>query len=223
MTNTIYINQSTKVEHQMISDLSAAQSDSELLSLFISKGKHQTSLQRAQSILNTVPLSRLYNESGLESLVESDLTQRQIAMIVAGMELARRSVQQEMIHTNVLSSPQLVRNYLQLQLSSQEHEVFSALLLDNRHRVIEYTELFHGTIDSAPVYPREVVKRCLRSNAAAIIFCHNHPSGTAEPSDTDVRITRKLVDALNLIDVRVLDHLIVGKGTSTSLAERGLM
>lgn len=223
MKNTIYINQSTSVEHQIVRDISAAQSDSELLALFISKGKHQTSLQRAQSILNTVPLSRFYNESGLSSLLDNDLTQRQIAMIVAGMELARRSVQQKMINTDVMSSPQHVREYMMLRLSCEEHEVFSALLLDNRHRVIEYTELFHGTIDSAAVYPREVVKHCIRSNAAAIILCHNHPSGLAEPSDADVRITRKLVDALSLIDVRVLDHHIIGKGTSTSMAERGLM
>jgi len=83
--------------------------------------------------------------------------------------------------------------------------------------------LFTGTIDSAAVYPREIVKRCLNTNAAAVIFAHNHPSGVAEPSDTDVRLTRKLVDALALIDVRVLDHLIIGKGVQTSLAERGLM
>ena len=97
------------------------------------------------------------------------------------------------------------------------------MFLDNRHRVIEYRELFRGTIDSAAVYPREVVKRCLSSNAAAVIFAHNHPSGVAEPSDTDVRLTRKLIDALALIDVRVLDHLIIGQGVQTSLAERGLM
>jgi len=122
-----------------------------------------------------------------------------------------------------MTSPNLVREYLSLHLSGLQHEVFAGLFLDNRHRVLEYRQLFVGTIDSAAVYPREVVKRCLSSNAAAVIFAHNHPSGVAEPSDTDVRLTRKLTDALALIDVRVLDHLIIGQGVQTSLAERGLM
>jgi DNA repair protein RadC len=116
-----------------------------------------------------------------------------------------------------------VRRYLSLQLSGLTHELFAALFLDNRHRVIEYKELFTGTIDSAAVYPREVVKHCLNSNAAAVIFAHNHPSGVAEPSDTDVRLTRKLTDALALIDVRVLDHLVIGQGVQTSMAEQGLL
>ena len=122
-----------------------------------------------------------------------------------------------------MSSPQAVRDYLSLKLSGLEYESFVGLFLDNRHRIIEYRELFRGTIDSAAVYPREVVKHCLSCNAAAVIFAHPHPSGVAEPSDTDVRLSRKLTDALSLIDVRVLDHLCVGKGSITSLDERGLM
>ena len=144
-------------------------------------------------------------------------------LLQAALEISRRHVLSAVRESDVLSSPEAVRTYLALHLTGLEHEVFGALFLDNRHRVIEYRELFRGTIDSAAVYPREVVKRCLASNAAAVIFAHNHPSGVAEPSDTDVRLTRKLVDALALIDVRVLDHLVVGQGVQTSLAERGLM
>ena len=129
----------------------------------------------------------------------------------------------EIENRDVLSSPGEVRNYLAAHLSGLQHEVFGALFLDNRHRVIRCADLFTGTIDSAAVYPREVVKHCLSYNAAALIIFHNHPSGLAEPSDTDVRLTRKLVDALSLVDVRVLDHLVIGQGVMTSLAERGLM
>jgi len=123
----------------------------------------------------------------------------------------------------VLSSPGDVRDYLLLHFAQESVEKFWGLFLDNRHRVIEHTILFTGTLDSAAVYPRVVVQHALRVNAAATIFAHNHPSGVAEPSDTDVRLTRKLTEALALIDVRVLDHLIVGSESTTSLAERGLM
>jgi len=129
------------------------------------------------------------------------------ALFQAILELSRRELYSQLERGDALSSPDSVRRYLSSQLAGRQHEVFCGLFLDNRHRVIEYTELFTGTIDSAAVYPREVVKNCLRSNAAAVIFAHNHPSGVAEPSDTDVRLTRKLTDALALIDVRVLDHL----------------
>jgi DNA repair protein RadC len=124
---------------------------------------------------------------------------------------------------DVLSTPEQVRHYLALKMSHLEHEVFAAIFLDTRHRIKEYRELFTGTIDSAAVYPREVVKQCLACNSAAVIFAHNHPSGVSEPTDTDVRLTRRLTDALALVDVRVLDHIVIGKGEMTSLAERGLM
>lgn len=143
--------------------------------------------------------------------------------LLAAVEISQRSIASTSVCGDVLSSPEHVRHYLALKLSNLGNEVFAALFLDNRHRVIEYRELFFGTIDSAAVYPREVVKICLQLNGAAVIFAHNHPSGIAEPSDTDVSLTRKLTDALSLIDVRVLDHLVVGQGTMTSLAERGLM
>jgi len=122
-----------------------------------------------------------------------------------------------------LTSPTTVRDYLRLQLATRECEIFAVLFLTNRHRVIAFTEMFRGTIDGASVHPREVVKEVLHHNAAAVILCHNHPSGASEPSRADEAITRRLKDALALVDVRVLDHLIVGGSEITSFAERGLL
>ena len=121
-----------------------------------------------------------------------------------------------------LTSPQDSKDYVKLKLATYEHEVFACLFLDQRHRVICFEEMFKGTIDGANVYPREVVKATLKHNAAAVIFAHNHPSGNAEPSQSDERITKRLKDALALIDVRVLDHLVVGEDV-ISFAERGLL
>lgn len=139
------------------------------------------------------------------------------------LKRAARIMEREMRYGDTLSSPAKVREFLNYRFALLEHEVFAMIALDNRHRVIEYVELFRGTVDGAAVYPREVMKEVLQLNAAAVIFSHNHPSGVAEPSDADITITRKLSDALALIDVRVLDHLVIGHNASTSLAERGLL
>jgi DNA repair protein RadC len=122
-----------------------------------------------------------------------------------------------------LTSPDLVRDYLSLRLKGLEYEVFSMVLLNNRHVPIKYLEVFRGTIDGATVHIREVVKETLKANAQAVIFAHNHPSGYSEPSPADLRITERLRAALALIDVRVLDHLIIGAGEAVSFAERGLL
>ena len=122
-----------------------------------------------------------------------------------------------------LDSPSVVRDFLTNKLGALEHEVFAVLLLDTRHRLIEYVELFRGTIDGASVHPREVVKLALARNAAAIILAHPHPSGIAEPSAADELITRRLQEALALVDIRVLDHLIIAGGEAVSLSERGLL
>lgn len=124
--------------------------------------------------------------------------------------------------TDYIKSPNDTRNFLRMKLCEREHEVFAVLFLDSRHGVIAYDEMFTGTIDGAAVYPREVVKAALLHNAAAVIFAHNHPSGVTNPSESDKRLTKRLKDALLLVDVRVLDHLIVGRDI-TSFAELGLM
>jgi len=184
-----------------------ALSDAELLAIFLQTGvAGRTAVEVAREAIA--------HFGGLSKLLSAESK---------ALEISRRHVFATVQSGDVLSSPEQVRHYLSMQLAGLEHEVFSGLFLDRRHRVIEYRELFRGTIDSAAVYPREVLKLCLSRNASAIIFAHNHPSGVAEPSDTDVRLTRKLTDALALIDVRVLDHLIIGQGVQTSLAERGLM
>ncbi len=139
------------------------------------------------------------------------------------LDRAARILWREVRDGDVLSSPQKVREYLHIKTAHLEHEVFCVIFLDNRHRVIDYQEMFRGTIDGASVHPREVVKAALMCNAAALIFAHNHPSGVAEPSEADIAITRKLSDALSLVDCRVLDHLVVGNPAVTSLAERGLI
>lgn len=136
---------------------------------------------------------------------------------------ARQVIDQKMQRGSSLESPANVREYLRTKLAGYDYEVFSLLTLDNRHRLIEYIELFRGTIDGASVHPREVVRETLRVNAAAVIFAHNHPSGNPEPSQADELITSRLKDALALIDVRTLDHIIVGGDKTTSFAERGLL
>lgn len=125
--------------------------------------------------------------------------------------------------TDVISSPQAARDLLKCRIGALEHEVFIVVWLNNRHQIIEIVELFRGTIDSAAVYPREVVKSALNHNAAAAIFSHNHPSYRAEPSDTDIRLTRRLADALALIDIRVIDHIVVAGPNCVSFAEQGLL
>jgi DNA repair protein RadC len=126
-------------------------------------------------------------------------------------------------HEVVFTEPSATSDYLRLRLESLEHEVFAVLFLDNRHRLIEYEEMFRGTIDGASVHPREVVKAALKHNAAAVIFSHNHPSGVPEPSRADEMITHRLKDALALVDIRVLDHIVVGAGEQVSFAARGLL
>lgn len=121
----------------------------------------------------------------------------------------------------VMNSPRVVQKFLHCRFDQLDHEVFAVLFLDTKNQLIEFVEMFHGTIDSASVYPREVVKAALSYGAASVIFAHNHPSGDAEPSDADRRITSRLEDALGLIDIRVLDHLVVGNPNVVSFAERG--
>ena len=136
---------------------------------------------------------------------------------------ARQHIAQRFRRGASLTSPALMRDFLRLRLGTREFETFCCLFLDNRHRLIEFVELFRGTIDGASVHPREVVKEALKRNAAAVIFVHPHPSGVAEPSQADEMITRRLRESLSLLDIRVLDHLIVAGDEVISFAERGLI
>jgi DNA repair protein RadC len=145
------------------------------------------------------------------------------AQFEAAMELARRSLKDDMRSTSALTSPGAVRDYLRLAIAHREHEVFVCLWLDAQHRVIACDELFRGTLTQTSVYPREIVKAGLKANAAAVIFAHNHPSGVAQPSQADELLTRNLKDALSLVDIKVLDHFIVAGHQTLSFAERGLL
>jgi DNA repair protein RadC len=138
-------------------------------------------------------------------------------------ELARRYYAESLPTGESIRSPADTEGFLKARMRDLDHELFCCLFLDNRHRVLSFNELFRGTIDGTSVYPREVVKEALAVNAAAVILAHNHPSGVAEPSQADERITRRLKSALELVDIRLLDHLIVGDGRTTSLASRGLI
>ena len=200
-------------------------SDAELIGIFIRTGvKSKTAIDIARELLS--------DHGGLRSLLESDLKTlcqtpglgpAKYVQIHAALELGRRYLESGLTREDLLSSPQSTRDYLKARLRAYPHEVFACIFLDNRHRIICFEELFKGTIDGASVHPREVVRRALFHNAAAVIFAHNHPSGVAEPSQADQTITRRLIDALALVDIRVLDHIIIGDRETTSFAERGLL
>jgi DNA repair protein RadC len=200
-------------------------SDAELLAIFLRTGiKGKTAVDLARDLLN--------EHGGLRRLLDTDhrrlaagrgLGTAKVVQMKAGLELGRRYLEATLRRGSALTSPRATRDYLMARLRAYPHEVFACLFLDNRHQVIEYEELFAGTIDGASVHPREVVKRALYHNAAAAIFAHNHPSGVAEPSRADRSITSRLASALALIDVRVLDHFVIGDGEVVSFAERGLL
>jgi DNA repair protein RadC len=203
----------------------AALSDAELLAIFLRTGlRGRSAVDLARDLLS--------HFGGLRALLEADrntfcrypgLGDAKFAQLQAVMEMARRHLADELQRGEALTSPALTRRFLASRLRHLPHEVFACLFLDNRHRVLRFEELFRGTIDAASVYPREVVKRALALNAAAVILAHNHPSGVAEPSQADRHITRRLQDALSLVDIRVLDHMVIGDGDPVSFAERGLL
>lgn len=174
--------------------------------------------------ISSQPLSTLFGITSKRWMVcESDADCGHEKLLVAG-ELMKRALYEEISHDAVsLSSPKVVMDYLRVLLGGREQEVFVAIFLDAQHRVIASEEMFHGTLTQTSVYPREVVKRALHHNAAAVMFCHNHPSGVTEPSRSDQLLTDALKQALTLVDVRVLDHFIVGDSEILSFAEKGLI
>lgn len=200
-------------------------SDAELLAIFLRTGiKGLTAVDLARNLLSEFGgLRPLLEASQGEFCSHLGLGPAKYALLQAVLEMGRRHLKLALDKPSAFNTPHAVKAYLTSQLRHLPHEVFSCLLLDNQNRLIHYQELFKGTIDAASVYPREVVKCVLKHNAAAVMFAHNHPSGVAEPSISDERITHKLISALGLLDVRVLDHFIVGDGQVVSMAERGLL
>ena len=198
-------------------------SDAELLAIFLRVGcAGLDAVSLAQHLLAQFgSLRAVLAADHQQFCAEKGLGSAKFAQLHASIEMSRRYLLAEISEKSVLDSAEAAKNYLSMELSHQQREVFAILLLDNQHRVVQFAPLFFGTIDAASVYPRVVVQRVLEKNAAAVIFAHNHPSGVAEPSLADKQITTKLIKALALIDVRVLDHVVVGCGETVSFAERG--
>ncbi|MGH8585638.1 MAG: RadC family protein [Gammaproteobacteria bacterium] len=203
----------------------ASLSDAELLAVFLRTGvRGKTAVDLARELLRHFGgLPPLLDAGRADLSAASGIGIAKYAQVQAALELGRRYLEARLHRADALSSPEATRSYLMYRLKGLSYEAFLCLFLDNRHRLISCEEMFRGTVDTAQVYPREVVKRALVLNAAAVILAHNHPSGEAEPSHADRAITARLKDALALIEVRVLDHLVIGDGVATSMAERGLL
>jgi len=210
---------------RLVAQGAAALTDAELIAVVLRTGiRGATALDVGRSLV-----ARFAGLAGLAAAPLADVAGvrgvglARAVQIKAGVEIARRALREDVARGDALSSPDVVRDYLRLSIASRPVEVFVGLFLDSQHRLVAAEELFQGTLAQTSVYPREVVKAALGHNAAAVIFAHNHPSGIAEPSQADELITARLREALGLVDIRVLDHLVVGAAGVTSFAERGLL
>lgn len=208
---------------KLIARGAAVLSDAELLAVFIGSGSRgQNAIELGRELLRRYGgLRQLLERSPKALMLDRGLGPARVARLLAAIELASRHLAAELVMRDAVNDPLRAADYFRARLRGHPQEVFAVLFLDNRHRMIAFEELFHGSIDGAEVHPREVVRRCLAHNAAGVVLGHNHPSGIAEASAADMAITRKLRDALALIEVRVLDHFIVGEGRPVSFAARG--
>jgi len=200
-------------------------SDAELLAIFLRTGtRGRSALDVARNLLGQFGSVRALLTAERQPLCKAPgMGPARYATLQAVLELSRRHYQEIMQSGPALQNPQATQEFLRMRLRDLPYEVFCCLFLDNRHRVISFEELFRGTLDGANVHPREVVKRALTQNAAAVILAHNHPSGVAEPSRADEVITQRLKEGLALVDIRLLDHLVIGDSHCVSFAERGLL
>ena len=204
---------------------SGSLSDAELLAIFLRTGvSGKSAVDLARHLLSEFGSLRALLEADLRAFCRQlGLGPAKFSQLQAVLEMSRRHLAERLRRESALESPQAVRDYLKSLLRHEPHEVFGCLFMDSKHRMLAFEVLFRGSIDSASVYPRQVVKRALAHNAAAVIFCHNHPSGISDPSQADRTLTQRLTKALDLIEVRVLDHFIVGDGQPLSMVERGWM
>lgn len=208
---------------KLLAQGAAALSDAELLALFIRTGlRGRTALDLARDWLGRFGSLRSFLEAGPETLdTLPGLGPAKYAELQAALELGQRHLAATLARSDVMASPEATRRFLSQRLRGRRREVFAVLFLDTQHRLIAFEELFQGTLDSCSVHPRQVVERALGLNAAAVILAHNHPSGVAEPSAADRHITERLRQALDLVEVRVLDHFVVGDGEIVAFSERG--
>lgn len=202
-----------------------ALSDAELLAIFLRTGSRgKTAVDLARELLTIFGSLRKLLEADSQQFCQlHGLGPAKYAQLQASLEISRRHLRETISREDVLTKSTETRKYLMAKLRGQHREVFACLFLDNQHRVISFEELFHGSIDNAEVHPREVVKRALAHNAAAVIFAHNHPSGVSQPSEMDKTLTKELIKAMDLIQVRVLDHFVIGDQDISSFAELGLI
>ncbi len=203
----------------------AALSDAELLAIFLRTGvRGKTAVDVARDLLARFGgLRGFLTASQVEVCRESGVGQAKYVVLQAALEVGKRHLAERLQRGTALESADDTRRYLQAQLRDRPHEVFCCLFLDNRHRVLAFEELFRGTLNGTAVYPREIVKRAMHHNAAAVILVHNHPSGVAEPSRQDEILTERLKESLEMLEVRLLDHLVVGDGEIVSFGERGML
>lgn len=200
-------------------------SDAELLAIFLRTGlRGRTAVDLARDLLAEFGSLRALLAADRKRLSAArGLGDAKFCQLQAALEIARRFFAETLSRGTSVTNPDQARELLIARLRDRPHEVFACVFLDNRHRMLHYGELFRGTIDAATVHPREVVREALERGAAAVILAHNHPSGVAEPSAADQAITRRLREALNLVDIRVLDHIVVGDGETVSFVDRGLL
>ena len=198
-------------------------SDAELLAIFLRTGVAGTSaIELAAELLEKFSgLSLLLNADVKQFCAIKGLGPAKYCQLHATLELTKRYLEEQLESEQVFNRPQQVENFLAVQMRGYQREVFSIMLLNSQHRLLGYHELFYGTIDSATIHPREVVRLALEKNAAAVIAAHNHPSGATKPSRADIAITKQLQSALELFDIRLLDHFIIGRGEVSSLAQLG--
>ncbi|UTM57489.1 DNA repair protein RadC [Photobacterium sp. CCB-ST2H9] len=218
-----HLPQETRPREKLLQRGASTLSDAELLAIFLRTGLPGTNvIELAGQLLQSFGSLRALLAADLQSFCQhKGLGPAKFVQLQAVLEMSLRYLTERMERGEALTSPEQTRRYLSHLLRDRHREAFFVLFLDNQHRVIRGEVMFEGTIDAASVYPREVVKRSLELNAAALILAHNHPSGVAEPSQADRRITRRISDALALVDIRILDHFVVGDGEVVSFAERG--
>lgn len=211
-------------KQRMLSKGAGALSDADSIAvLFGSGARGQSALELSRSLLNMFGgIRQLLTTEATKLKGVSGIGAARVAQLYSVLEINRRFLESKLGKEGPLSSPNQAADYLTLQLRDLKREVFAVLYLDTRHHVIDYEELFRGTLNGATVNPREVVRSVLERNASAVILAHNHPSGIAEPSQSDATLTRRLREALELIDVRLLDHLVIGDGEFVSMSDRGL-